>query len=124
MGSSISLKTPQPTGYNKLIGFAFCVVVACSVSECCRHESVEDDRKCNLFDVVCDRRSKGYDSYTSSYLGKISHVESDHMFLGSSTFDGENSCKRSDEFFFHIDRSCCEVKKCGIHFVHAQDSTD
>ncbi|KAH9725885.1 ADP-ribosyl cyclase/cyclic ADP-ribose hydrolase [Citrus sinensis] len=86
MGSTISLKTPQPTGYNKLMGFAFCVVVACSVSECCRHESVEDDRKCNLFDVVCDRRSEGYDSYTSSYLGKISHVESDHVFLGSSIF--------------------------------------
>ncbi|KAH9782248.1 ADP-ribosyl cyclase/cyclic ADP-ribose hydrolase [Citrus sinensis] len=90
-GSTISLKTPQPTGYNKLMGFAFCVVVACSVSECCRHESVEDDRKCNLFDVVCDRRSEGCDSYSSSYLGKISHVESDHVFLGSRIFDGENS---------------------------------
>ncbi|KAH9782249.1 ADP-ribosyl cyclase/cyclic ADP-ribose hydrolase [Citrus sinensis] len=86
-GSTISLKTPQPTGYNKLMGFAFCVVVACSVSECCRHESVEDDRKCNLFDVVCDRRSEGCDSYSSSYLGKISHVESDHVFLGSRIFD-------------------------------------
>ena len=131
-GSTITLKMAQPpsASYNKLMGFAFCAVVAFPVSDCFRHESVEDDWKCNLLNVFCDWKFKSKGFLYPHFLGQISPVESDHVFLGSYPFDREYSYANYDEFSFHIKgsygqhRECCEVKKCGIHFVHAQDSME
>ena len=91
---------------------------------------MEDDWKCNLLNVFCDWKFKSKGFLYPHFLGKISPVESDHVFLGSYPFDREYSYANYDEFSFHIKgsygqhRECCEVKKCGIHFVHAQDSME
>ena len=125
MGSTVTLKIlpPPPVGYNKLMGFAFWVVVAFPVLECIRHQSVEDDWKRNLHYVDCHWKLKSERFHRSS-LGRNSYVESDHVFLGSYLFDGVDlcmgqiTCFLGSYFSFCIHR--CEVKKCGIDFVYAQ----
>ncbi|GAY67258.1 hypothetical protein CUMW_255130 [Citrus unshiu] len=125
-GSTITLKMPQPpsASYNKLMGFAFCAVVAFPVSDCFRHESVEDDWKCNLLNVFCDWKFKSKGFLYPHFLGQISPVESDHVFLGSYPFDREYSYANYDEFSFHIKgsygqhRECCEVPSLHSHVLY------
>lgn len=143
MGSSVTLEMP-PTGFfsnKKLMGFAVCAIVAFRDQH---HDSdsrysghYEHDRKDNLYSLDCTWKVKSegcYRDLRSWYFGTISsYVRSEHVFLGYYLFDSVELGKYYDEVnqaSFEIHRligerlGCCEVKKCGIHFVHAQDSTE
>ncbi|GAY57016.1 hypothetical protein CUMW_176140 [Citrus unshiu] len=139
MGSSVTLETPPPApaGYNKLMGFAFCAVIAFSVPD--HHHYWKGY-------LYCDLKVKSEGSYGhlhSRYLGEFSYLESDHVFLkiisyveADSVFlrsylsDSEDLVESFEEVYEvyfgircpHSQCLDCEVKKCGIDFVYAQDS--
>ncbi|KAL9437561.1 hypothetical protein AB3S75_023432 [Citrus x aurantiifolia] len=53
-----------------------------------RHKSGEDDWDGNVYAVCCDWKRKSEGHLGSWFLGKISYVESDHLFLGCNSFGG------------------------------------
>ncbi|KAH9782048.1 Disease resistance-like protein DSC1 [Citrus sinensis] len=98
-----------------LVGFAFCIVVPHCWEPCETHE------------VFCGLKHKSQRNLDRRSLGRISYVESDHVFLGSYLLGYEDLSKRDDEVSFYISTiygDDVEVKQCGIHFVYAQDSTE
>ncbi|GAY35061.1 hypothetical protein CUMW_277990 [Citrus unshiu] len=95
--------------------FAFCIVVPHCWEPCETHE------------VFCGLKHKSQRNLDRRSLGRISYVESDHVFLGSYLLGYEDLSKRDDEVSFYISTiygDDVEVKQCGIHFVYAQDSTE
>ena len=124
MGCSVTLKTPPPADFfnNKiLLGFAFCIVVPPPIDYVWEAGGTHK--------VFCDWRNKywRHKSLDRRFLGRISYVESDHVFLGSYLLGSEDLSKRDDEVSFYISTiygDDVEVKQCGIHFVYAQDSTE
>ena len=132
MGSSVTLQTPPADFLNnkKLLGFAFCIVVAFPASEYFEHQIRRKSRPSVFgnYDVFCDWKHKSQGNLDRRSLGIISYVESDHVFLGSCLLGSEDLIKRDDgDVSFCISTiypEDCEVKQCGIHFVYTQGSKD
>ncbi|KAK9224731.1 hypothetical protein WN943_009767 [Citrus x changshan-huyou] len=133
MGSSATFKLPPDWFSYNFVGFALCAVVA--------FRDHHDDGW--GFQVFCECKLKTEDGLCRVAVGHLTgwsdgypgprYIGSDHVFVGFDFYmfsDGFDEYYYSDEVFIQFyleDRRCvdfCEVTKCGIHLLYAQDFAD
>ena len=128
MGSSATFNLPPDWFSYNFVGFALCAVVG--------FRDHHDDG--GGFQVFCECKLKTEDGLCRVAVGHLTgwsdgyrgprYIGSDHVFLGFDFYmfsDGFDEYYYSDEVFiqFYLE-DCCEVTKCGIHLLYAQDFSD
>lgn len=133
MGSSATFKLPPDWLSYNFVGFALSAIVA--------FRDHHDDGW--GFEVFCECKLKTEDGLCRVAVGHLTgwsdgypgprYIGSDHLFLGydfNRFSDGFDEYYCNDEVFIqfyledHTRVECCEVTKCGIHLLYAQDFAD
>ncbi|KAH9782325.1 ADP-ribosyl cyclase/cyclic ADP-ribose hydrolase [Citrus sinensis] len=130
VGSFITLEMPPGFFRNSRVqGIAFCAILAFSD----RH--VDCGRQ---FSFSCELKVKATKDCgphdTQLFQSRVNYIELDHLHLGyyvfcEEDFNGFWKCNCIPEavhfnVFPPLECQCCGVKKCGIHLLHTQDSTN
>ncbi|KAH9726328.1 ADP-ribosyl cyclase/cyclic ADP-ribose hydrolase [Citrus sinensis] len=130
VGSFITLEMPPDFFRNSRVqGIAFCAILAFSD----RH--VDCGRQ---FSFSCELKVKATKDCgphdTQLFQSRVNYIELDHLHLGyylfcEEDFNGFWKCNCIPEavhfnVFPPLECQCCGVKKCGIHLLHTQDSTN